>query len=350
MKKYGGFFTFLIFALFLPLITYASEISQNGHYWQSLPKSERVAFCSALISKKEGVGVYPKEVVELSAEFFAGRINYFYKTHSLDDPIPRAESWAYPETKKMLDGLSSKDKKAINKKTTQKNSVAEPKKYPTGIGSIKLGDSERTVYREIKKSKYIKFPEWCENPGFNKWLRSVKEVGVFSERGTPCQGAISLFGYPVDFDTYWKFSKTNRLYQINLKAYIGTHGQRINDEEYKLHIDQTMTLSKKIIEVYTQKYNEPFYSNVKAFPNKDDNNCPYVARWQFPNEVLIDVYVCDLKEYRDSKYGRYNLIISITDQKEFAKVKADEKKQKEKMLKKEKEQEIKELKKTKGLL
>ncbi|MBW2014498.1 MAG: hypothetical protein JRI69_12050 [Deltaproteobacteria bacterium] len=169
MKRYRIIFTFFLLVSWFLTTTHAYEIPKKGHDWQSLPKSEKVAFCSALILEKEGLGVHTSETVELAAKYFAGRINYYYETHSLNDPMSEAEAWAYPETKKMLDGLSSKDKKTVkDDKTTQKKSVAEPKKYPTGIGSIKLGDSKRTVYNKIRKSKNINLPDYCKSPSFNE--------------------------------------------------------------------------------------------------------------------------------------------------------------------------------------
>ncbi|MBW2014497.1 MAG: hypothetical protein JRI69_12045 [Deltaproteobacteria bacterium] len=114
-------------------------------------------------------------------------------------------------------------------------------------------------------------------------------------------------------------------------------------KEHEAIKERTINLSKKIIKVYSKKYMEPFYLDVKAFPDKHKKTCPYVAKWQFPNEVLIEVYVCYVV---DGNFGLYYLFISTTDQKEHYKIKEEERE----ILKRKKEQEIKELKKTQDLL
>lgn len=116
MKKHWVIIIFVTLVLCLSSMIYAFEIPNNGHDWKSLPKSERVAFCSTVISEKEGLGVYPSETVELATQYFAGRINYYYETYPLDNSILEAATWAWPEAKKMLDSLSSKDRKPSDKK------------------------------------------------------------------------------------------------------------------------------------------------------------------------------------------------------------------------------------------
>lgn len=106
MSKHRIVHAFLLALSFCFLINaYASKVPQNGHDWRSMPKSEKVAFCAMSIYGMVGVDVYPSKKIELAAQYFAGRINYYYETHSLDNPIAEAQAWAWPETKKLLDNF-----------------------------------------------------------------------------------------------------------------------------------------------------------------------------------------------------------------------------------------------------
>jgi len=307
---------------------------QNGHDWHTIPKSEKIAFCSALIFEKEGLGVYPSEKVKLAGNYFAGRINRYYEIHPLDNPMSKAVEWAYPETRKILEGLTIDDKKVDReKKITTNKSASKKNKYPTGIGSIKFGDTKRNVFNKIKKFNYITFPDHCKNPTFDEWSKNLNH-----EWRTYCQGTIKLFDE--EFEIEWKFSKRDKLYNIKCNAFIALAGYyRIERSK-----EEVKNFNKSVIEVYLKKYGKPSYSNINAYPIKD-GSCPYVAKWNFSKKVSVEMYVC-----LDSEREVIYFYLNTTDQKEFTKVKEDEKKEEEERLEREKEQKQKEMKKTKDLI
>lgn len=317
MKKHLLFTAFFILVLCHSIGSYASKIPQNGHDWHSMPKAEKVAFCSALIFEKEGLGVYPSEKVKLAGHYFAGRINYYYETNSLDNPISDATLWAYPATKKMLESFSTNNKKSVSKqKTKKKKSASKIKKYPKGIGSIKLGDTIETVYKKIKRSEHIKFNDNCEIKGLQDW-REILSHSHCDE--------IRLFGE--DFTIEWKFSRVReKLYQINLSTLISME----YPEKIEISKKEVKVFKKQVVQEYSKKYGKPSYSNFNAYPSKNANSYPYVAKWIFPNEVLVEMPVgeCEI-QFEDSRYRRICFYIQITDQNEISKVKEDEKKSRE---------------------
>lgn len=107
MRRIWKISLIVMLVLSTPLASFAAEVPQNGHDWQSMPESERVGYCSLLIFGIVGVGnpLYSSEQIYLAANFFAGRINYYYKNHSPNISINEAVTWSWPEAKKFLDGL-----------------------------------------------------------------------------------------------------------------------------------------------------------------------------------------------------------------------------------------------------
>ena len=102
--------SFIVLSLALP--AYTLEVPKNGHDWRVMPESEQVIYCEILIYgiwKDYGmVGVgnpsYQWKNVNFAANYFAGRINHYYKNYSLSNPMENAAEWAWPETEKLLIG------------------------------------------------------------------------------------------------------------------------------------------------------------------------------------------------------------------------------------------------------
>ena len=82
-----------------------SNIPRNGYDWQRMSETDKVNYCQVLIYGVEGLGNHTSENVYLGASYFAGRIGYYYNTHSDSDSINEAAVWSLPEVKKLLDGL-----------------------------------------------------------------------------------------------------------------------------------------------------------------------------------------------------------------------------------------------------
>ncbi len=75
----------------------ASETTQDGHAWLPLSKANKTAYCTMYIHFMIGTSSYTPKTIELAAWYYAGRLDYFYKTHPLNTTIRDALDWAWPD-------------------------------------------------------------------------------------------------------------------------------------------------------------------------------------------------------------------------------------------------------------
>ena len=104
MKKNILFLAVFVYFSCFVFSIYASAIPKNGYDWNVMLKSEKVAYCGILIYNMVGVGNpdYTSSQIKNVSNYFAGRINYYYKNKPLETPIEKAAAWAWPETLKLL--------------------------------------------------------------------------------------------------------------------------------------------------------------------------------------------------------------------------------------------------------
>ncbi len=104
MKKNILVWAVFVSFLYCVFLGYASEPPKNGYDWDAMPKAEKIAYCGILIYGMVGVGNpdYTSRQIKAVANYFAGRINFYYKENPLKMPIERAAAWAWPETSKLL--------------------------------------------------------------------------------------------------------------------------------------------------------------------------------------------------------------------------------------------------------
>lgn len=198
---------------------------------------------------------------------------------------------------------------------------------PTGIASIKLGDSKRTVYDKIVKSKHIE----CKSKDYQSWLTNLD--------GRRREDEIKLFDR--QFCTIWTFSKKDKLYKIDLETFstiIVPGFEHCSKKEVKL-------LNTFIVNQYSKKYGKPRFLDLNAYPSCNDLSRCFcdVARWRFPNDISVKMHVSKRTKYIDFH-------ITIIDNVEEKRILKDEKKKQELERKKEEEQWEKEVKKSQELL
>ena len=216
---------------------------------------------------------------------------------------------------------------------------ALPGEYPTGIASIKLGDSKRTVYEKVINCDQIESP----SAGYQNWLANVDEDGYCEESNND---RIELFGK--EFKIEYKFSKRDKLFLILMRTFVS---REIYPKSEKCKVSE---FSKLVVEQYSLKYGKPAELNLDAYPvifhGIFDDVVSWVATWQFPNnvstimtaELNLRRFVRDtLKFVEENK--RIYFVIAVRDEEETKKIVADRKK-------KEREERTQKFKKSRDLL
>ncbi|WP_139264761.1 hypothetical protein [Desulfatibacillum alkenivorans] len=101
------FIILLVFFISIMSSSFSSAPPANGYDWERMPKSEKIAYCEILIYGMVGIGnpKYNSQQINAAAKYFTGRINFYYSQHSGNLSIEKAASWAWPETKNLLDSL-----------------------------------------------------------------------------------------------------------------------------------------------------------------------------------------------------------------------------------------------------
>jgi len=201
--------------------------------------------------------------------------------------------------------------------------------YPTGIASIKLGDSKRTVYRKIMTSDYIK----TQSVSYQDWLSNLDKKNDM----------VSLFSKK--FKVRWSFSKRDKLYLIRLSIFIS---KEIFQNSEK---DSVNKINRLMVEQYSYKYGEPITLNLDAYPGHDiEDFSAEVAEWKFPNNISVDMKIeLDLIKLTRGERLIY-FILDIFDNQELQKVRDDYQREKALEKKKERDRRIRKYKKSRDLL
>jgi len=186
-------------------------------------------------------------------------------------------------------------------------------KYPTGIASIKLGDSKKTVYEKIKASDDIKtksreFTDWLGSGGFGySCVHSIKD-----------EDKINLFDR--EFNIEWNFSKRGKLYSIQMVA------PTSKEITPRMEHGKILQFCELVIDQYSYKYGEPAKVNLWAFVDLPKNGVSgvEVAEWNFPNDVHLFI---TLHRYPFTteviKANAVYISIILRDNKEYIKVEKD---------------------------